>query len=126
MIESVRHQPSAPRPRIHSARLQVRATVELLEAPPSALTARVYNVTAASFTPAEVTEAIAARLPGFKSTYAPDFRQAIADSWPASVDDSLARHDWGWRHAYGLPEMADDMLAALSARLGRPADLKLK
>jgi len=96
----------------------VRATVELLEAPQAALSTRVYNVTATSFTPAEISAAITARLPGFLTTYAPDFRQTIADSWPATIDDSLARHDWGWRPEFGLNEIADDMLRALSVRLG--------
>jgi threonine 3-dehydrogenase len=96
----------------------VRGTVELLEAPSSALSARVYNMTGVSFTPAELAAAIERRLPGFAMSYAPDFRQAIADSWPASIDDGLARRDWGWAHRFGLEEMADDMLAALAPRLG--------
>jgi len=98
----------------------IRATVELLEAPPAALTQRVYNLTAVSFTPAELGAAIRAHQPGFKLDYAPDFRQAIADSWPASIDDAPARRDWGWKHAFGTAEITADMLAALSARLKLP------
>ena len=72
------------------------------------------------------TTAIAARLPGFAATYAPDFRQAIADSWPASIDDSLARESWGWKHRFGLPEIAKDMLVELAHRLRLPVPPALK
>lgn len=77
------------------------ATMALLEAPRSSLTRCVYNVGAVSFTPAEIAETIRARhVPSFNVTYEPDpVRQAIADSWPASLDDSLARQDWKWRYA---------------------------
>ena len=100
----------------------VAATVALMEAPRARLTTGVYNVTAASFTPADVAAEIRVHMPDFAMSYAPDFRQAIADSWPASIDDSLARADWGWKHAYGLPEMTTDMLAALSKRLALPVN----
>lgn len=98
----------------------IAGTVRLMEADRSALTSCVYNVTGVSFTPADVAREIQTHMPDFAVDYKPDFRQAIADSWPASIDDSLARADWGWKHAYGLPEMTSDMLTALSGRLGLP------
>lgn len=94
----------------------IRATVELLEAPAEKLTQRTYNLTAVSFTPAELAKSIQKHMPSFTIDYKPDFRQAIADSWPATIDDSVARKDWGWKHQYGTDEMAKDMLTALAAR----------
>ena len=66
-----------------------------------------------SFTPEEIAAAIQQEIPDFRISYAPDARQAIADSWPASIDDSAARHDWGWAPAYDLAKMTQDMLAHL-------------
>jgi len=96
----------------------LRGTLELVEAPADRLTQRVYNITALSFTPAEVAASIKTWIPDFAVRYAPDARQAIADSWPRSINDSLARRDWGWKHEYDLPAMTADMLAALAPRLG--------
>ena len=76
-----------------------------------------YNVGALSFTAGELTAAIRERLPEFEAAYEPDSRQAIADSWPDTVDDSAAREHWGWDHEYGLDEMVDEMLEELSAKL---------
>jgi nucleoside-diphosphate-sugar epimerase len=96
----------------------IRATLELMDAPASQLKERhAYNLSAISFTPAEVAAAIASRVNGFTIDVAPDFRQVIADSWPARIDDSAARADWGWREAYDLQAMVDDMLANLGPRL---------
>ncbi len=92
-------------------------TQELLLADNSKLTQRVYNITAVNFTPKELVEAIQKQVPGFTATYKPDFRQAIADTWPRSIDDSAARRDWGWKHEYGLEEMTKDMLLNLRPRL---------
>ena len=72
-----------------------------------------------SFTPAELAAAIRARIPGFEIEYEIDpLRQAIADSWPDSLDDSVARQEWGWAPAYDIHSMVDDMLANLRVKLG--------
>ncbi len=92
----------------------VRATIELMEANAKRITVRTsYNLAAISFTPATLAAELARQLPGFTIDYAPDFRQAIADSWPRSIDDSAARADWGWHHHYDLPKLVADMLAQL-------------
>lgn len=93
----------------------IRGTLELMEAPANRLSVRTsYNLAGMSFTPAEVAESIRKLMPHFKITYKPDFRQAIADSWPASIDDSAARHDWNWRPEYDLDAMTKDMLHHLA------------
>ena len=90
----------------------VRATLELMDAPAEQIRERgSYNLAGLSFTPAELAAAIRQRLPNFCVDYAPDFRDAIARSWPQSIDDSAARHDWGWQPRFGLDAMVDDMLA---------------
>jgi nucleoside-diphosphate-sugar epimerase len=76
-----------------------------------------YNLAAMSFSPAELTAAIQAEIPDFKVTYKPDFRQAIADSWPRSIDDSAARREWGWKHEYDITKMTHDMIKELRKRL---------
>ncbi|MBM3944803.1 MAG: NAD-dependent epimerase/dehydratase family protein [SAR202 cluster bacterium] len=77
-----------------------------------------YNVNAVSFTPAQLAKAIVKRMPAFKMDYEIDpLRQAIADSWPDALDDSLARKDWGWRHRFGIETMVDDMFANLTKKL---------
>lgn len=89
----------------------IRATIELMDAPAEKLTVRSsYNLSALSFTPKELTECIQVSIPEFKITYSPDFRQAIADSWPASIDDSVARADWGWSERFDLFNMSTEML----------------
>ncbi|MCF6131643.1 L-threonine 3-dehydrogenase [Flavobacterium wongokense] len=92
----------------------IRATVEIMQAPSEAIKIRSsYNLSGVSFTPAEIAEEIKKRIPGFTITYKPDFRQKIADSWPASIDDSCAREDWNWKHKFDLDSMTDEMLENL-------------
>ena len=76
-----------------------------------------FNVAAMSFTPGELAAEIRKHRPGFVCEYQPDFRQAIADSWPASIDDTAARREWGWKPDYDLARMTEDMLAVLGRRL---------
>jgi nucleoside-diphosphate-sugar epimerase len=75
-----------------------------------------FNVSAMSFTPAELAAEIRKHLPEFTIEYRPDFRQAIADSWPESIDDSAAREEWGWRPDFDLASMTKDMIDVLSRR----------
>ena len=97
----------------------VRATVDLMEADADAISVRTsYNVTALSFSAEEIATALQRRFPDFEVRYDPDFRQVIADSWPASIDDSQARTDWGWQPAFDLDRMVDDMIDHLAAKLG--------
>ncbi|WP_396270603.1 NAD-dependent epimerase/dehydratase family protein [Ideonella sp.] len=94
----------------------IRATLELMDAPADAIKERTsYNLAGISFTPAQIAEAIAAELPGFQIDYAPDFRQAIADSWPRSIDDSAAQRDWRWAQRFDLQAMVREMLTQLAA-----------
>jgi nucleoside-diphosphate-sugar epimerase len=92
----------------------VKATLDLMEAPAERVKVRTsYNISSMSFCPAQIASTIKNHIPDFQITYKPDFRQAIADSWPKSVDDSAARQDWGWRHKFGLEEMTEDILRNL-------------
>jgi len=72
-----------------------------------------YNLAAISFSPKEIAEEIKKHIPGFEITYKADPRQAIADSWPQSINDSEARQHWGWKHQYALDTMTTDMLLHL-------------
>jgi len=90
----------------------IRATIELMEAPAEEIRVRSsYNVAGLSFNPRELAQTIKQNLPQFEICYKPDHRQAIADSWPQSLDDTYARADWGWRASIGLDKMVKDMLA---------------
>lgn len=92
----------------------IRATLELMDAPGDSIhQRRAYNLAGVSFTPAQIAHAIAQQLPGFHIDYAPDYRQAIANSWPQSIDDSEARKDWGWSAQFDLDALVHDMLAHL-------------
>ncbi len=89
----------------------IRATIALMDAPAEQVKVRSsYNVAGVSFNPRELAARIKHYLPAFEIAYAPDSRQAIADSWPQSLDDSVARADWGWQPQIGLDEMVRDML----------------
>ncbi|MBL7751519.1 MAG: L-threonine 3-dehydrogenase [Chitinophagaceae bacterium] len=92
----------------------IKATIELMEAPASKISVRTsYNISAMSFSPKEIAAAIKKHIPDFSITYKPDYRQAIADSWPQSIDDSVARADWGWKQEYDLERMVGDMVENL-------------
>jgi nucleoside-diphosphate-sugar epimerase len=93
----------------------IRAMIELMEADSGKLKHRnAYNLSAIDFTPAEQADAIRKHIPDFRIDYAVDpRRQAIADSWPESLDDSAAREEWRWQPRYGLADMTDDMLRQL-------------
>lgn len=94
----------------------IRATLELMEAPAKKISVRhSYNVQAMSLAPRDLAQAIRSRLPDFSITYRPDYRQQIADSWPQSIDDSVARNDWGWRPEFDLNKMTADMFHNLMA-----------
>lgn len=94
----------------------IRATIELMDAPGEQVRIRsAYNVAGLSFNPRELAEEISRQLPGFRIQYQPDHRQAIADTWPHSLDDTYARADWGWRASIGLQELVRDMLEHVPA-----------
>lgn len=93
----------------------IRATIELMEAPRENLSTNMcYNLSAMSFSPKEIAENIQKHIPEFTITYNPDFRQNIANSWPKSIDDSLARKDWNWKEEYDMDKMTETMLKHLS------------
>jgi len=93
----------------------IDATIKIMQAPKEEIKIRSsYNLAAMSFTPTEIAAEIKKHIPEFTITYNPDFRQKIADSWPASIDDSRARKDWGWKHEFDLDSMTVDMLEHLS------------
>lgn len=95
----------------------IRATVSLMEADPEKVKIRsAYNLAAMTFDPAEITKSIQKQIPEFSIEYDPDFRQAIADSWPNSIDDSRATEDWGWEARISLDEMTDIMLKNLKSQ----------
>lgn len=97
----------------------LRATVQLMEADPSRAPRHLgYNIASMSFSAGELAAEIKRRIPSFTVDYVPDFRQNVADSWPMSIDDSEARKDWGWKPAYDIRSMTDDMLKALRRTLG--------
>ena len=92
----------------------IRATVEIMQAPNESIKIRSsYNLSGVSFTPAEIAKEIKKHIPDFTISYKPDFRQKIADSWPASIDDSSARKDWNWKHKFDLDSMTVEMLENL-------------
>lgn len=89
----------------------VRGTVELMEAPAEQIKVRSsYNLSAVSFTPELLANEIKKYIPNFEIHYKPDDRQAIADSWPQSIDDAFARADWGWKNEYDLSDIVEVML----------------
>ena len=97
----------------------IRATIDLMEAPAGQVKERTsYNLAGFSFNPEEIAAELRRHVPALVLDYAPDQRQAIADSWPRSIDDSAARADWGWKPDYDLAAMVDDMVLNLRRELG--------
>lgn len=96
----------------------IKATIDIMEAPSEKIKVRSsYNLSAMSFTPKELAEAIKKEIPEFEIDYNPDFRQDIADSWPSSIDDTSAREDWGWNHKYDLKGLTQAMIKGLKDSL---------
>lgn len=96
----------------------IKATIGIMQAPAEHIKIRSsYNLSAVSFTPKEIAASIQKHIPDFTIDYAPDFRQAIADSWPASIDDTAARTDWAWQHDFDMEKMTEEMLGNLTKKL---------
>ena len=94
----------------------IKATIELMESPAEKISTRhSYNIASMSFSPVEIAGAIQKHIPGFTISYKPDYRQQIADGWPQSIDDTVARRDWGWKEEYDLDRMTADMLQNLKS-----------
>jgi nucleoside-diphosphate-sugar epimerase len=97
----------------------IKATIDLMEAPSEKLSLRSsYNIAGISFTPETIAKEIKKHIPEFEISYKPDFRQAIADSWPASINDDVARKDWGLTYEYDLARMTEVMLREIKNKLG--------
>lgn len=95
----------------------IRATMTIMEAPADQIRIRSsYNIAGCSFTPAQLAEEISGHIPEFKITYNPDFRQALADSWPNSINDSNARADWGWKAEFDTSRLVSTMLREVAAK----------
>ena len=92
----------------------IRATIELMETEAAKISVRTsYNLSGMSFSPAEIAAEIKKHITGFTISYKPDYRQPIAESWPQSIDDNVARRDWQWKEEYNLQNMTRDMLGNL-------------
>ena len=92
----------------------IRATIQIMQTPCEKIKIRSsYNLGGVSFTPKEIAATITKHIPNFTITYKPDFRQKIADSWPASIDDTAARDDWNWKHEFDLEMITEEMLENL-------------
>ncbi|MFW9834652.1 MAG: NAD-dependent epimerase/dehydratase family protein [Candidatus Thorarchaeota archaeon] len=96
----------------------LKCTIDLIEADVSKLKHRSFNITAMSFAPEDIAAEIKKHIPEFEIIYEPDYRQEIAETWPASIDDSAAREEWGWKPDYDLVSMVKIMLEKLSKKLG--------
>jgi nucleoside-diphosphate-sugar epimerase len=96
----------------------IKATIDLMEADSSKLSLRSsYNVAGICFNPRQLADEIRKHIPEFEISYKPDFRQAIADSWPACIDDSVAKKDWGLSYEYDLPKMTELMITEIKKKL---------
>ena len=97
----------------------IKATIDLMQANIEKIKIRSsYNLAGISFSPVEISKEIKKHIPDFNITYTPDFRQAIANSWPKSINDSEANKDWGWENSYDLESMTIEMLSGLKKKLG--------
>lgn len=95
----------------------IKATIDLMEADPARLIHHCdFNLAGMSFSAGELAGQIKEQIPEFSCTYAPDWRQEIADSWPQTIDDRAAREEWGWKPSYDLQSMVSDMLTRLRER----------
>lgn len=95
----------------------IKATMDIMSAPAAKIKIRSsYNLAAISFNPEEIAASIRKHIPEFTISYEPDFRQAIADSWPQSISDSEAREDWDWKHSFDLDAITQVMLTSLKDR----------
>jgi nucleoside-diphosphate-sugar epimerase len=93
----------------------IKATIEMMESPAAAISVRTsYNVAGMSFSPKEIAKEIEKHIPDFTISYKTDYRQEIANSWPQSIDDSVARKDWGWQEDFNLEKMVNDMMLNLT------------
>ena len=99
----------------------IKALIDLAETDGSRLKHRVFNVNSMSFSTGELEDSIRKVIPDFRCDYRPDYRQAIADSWPMSLDDSAAREEWNWKPAFDLTNMTQDMVERLRRKLIREA-----
>ena len=96
----------------------IRATLELMHAPQDSISVRSsYNLAGMTFDPQMIYDSIKRYYPDFQVSYKSDFRQAIADTWPQSIDDSVAAKEWGWKPSYNLESMVDDMILQLKPKL---------
>ncbi|HMQ42895.1 MAG TPA: NAD-dependent epimerase/dehydratase family protein [Mariniflexile sp.] len=101
----------------------IKATVDIMKAPKDAVKIRSsYNLSAISFTPKQIAESIKAQMSDFKITYAPDYRQEIANSWPKNINDSYARQDWKWKHQFNLEAITNEMLLQLDKKYNQPTE----
>lgn len=95
----------------------IKATIDIMSAPAEQIKNRSsYNLAAISFNPEQIAESIRKQIPEFTISYEPDFRQAIADSWPQSIDDTDARTDWDWKHSYDLDAITEVMIQNLESK----------
>lgn len=96
----------------------INATIGIMEAPSEQIKIRSsYNLAGVSFTPKQLAEEIRKHIPDFEIDYSPDFRQGLADSWPNSIDDSRARDDWGWKHAFNMEKLVSTMISEIRKKV---------
>lgn len=92
----------------------IKATIDLMDASSDVLSVRSsYNVSAISFSPEQIYSSIQLHFPDFEIEYAPDYREKIAESWPNSINDDVARDDWNWSPAFDLEKMTENILSHL-------------